>query len=48
VQLNEDKIEKLLQQRSDAKANKDYGTADKIAATLQEEGICYVDEKKEW
>ncbi len=41
--LNDDAIEALIQQRIDAKANKDWATADKIRDELQAQGISLED-----
>ena len=41
-------IEKKLADRMEAKAAKDYGTADKIAAELQSMDIAYLDSSREW
>lgn len=41
-------INSLLQRRMDAKARKDYAAADSMALQLQDLGIAYIDEKKEW
>jgi len=41
--LSNEAIETLIQQRIDAKANKDWGTADKIRNELQEQGITLED-----
>ncbi len=41
--LSDDAIEVLIQQRTDAKANKDWATADKIRDELKEQGILLED-----
>jgi len=45
--LGNDEIETLIQQRLDAKANKDWGTADKIRDELQAQGITLEDKGAE-
>ncbi len=45
--LNDDAIEALIQQRIDAKANKDWATADKIRDELQAQGISLEDKGAE-
>ena len=45
--LSNEAIETLIQQRADAKANKDWGTADKIRDELQAQGIVLEDKGAE-
>ena len=42
------KIEKLLQERDEAKAKRDYARADEISLEFQRMDVYYVDEKKHW
>jgi len=46
--VDEDFIAQRLAVRTEAKAKRDYATADRIASELQTMGICYLDDKKEW
>mmetsp|Transcript_38356 Transcript_38356/g.87431 ORF Transcript_38356/g.87431 Transcript_38356/m.87431 type:complete len:149 (-) Transcript_38356:153-599(-) len=43
-----EEVTSMLSKRSEAKIAKKFDVADKIAVTLQAQGICYVDEKREW
>ncbi|KAK3238488.1 hypothetical protein CYMTET_51504 [Cymbomonas tetramitiformis] len=46
--VDESAVEALLCKRSKAKLAKKFKVADEIAKNLQELGICYLDEKREW
>lgn len=46
--VDDDKINILLKERSQAKADKDYTKSDGIAETMVELGIFYFDARKEW
>lgn len=48
IDVDEDKVTQMLNKRSAAKQQKDYATADAMAAELQGMNVCYVDEKREW
>ena len=47
-EVDVDRIEEMLLQRTEAKSIKNYAVADRVAAELQSIGIAYLDEKKEW
>ena len=47
-EIDEDQVERLLQERSTAKAAKEWKKADEKAKLLQELDVCYVDEKLQW
>lgn len=40
VDVDQVRIDSLLQQRSDCKANKNFGEADEIAKTLRDMNVC--------
>ena len=47
-QIDENKVERLLNARTDAKTAKQWTKADEIAEELQTLDVCYVDERNEW
>ena len=47
-QIDEKKVERLLNARTDAKNSKQWTRADEIAEELQSLDVCYVDERNEW
>mmetsp|Transcript_11464 Transcript_11464/g.13064 ORF Transcript_11464/g.13064 Transcript_11464/m.13064 type:complete len:179 (+) Transcript_11464:84-620(+) len=46
--VDEEKINTLLEQRSQAKTNKEYEKSDAIAETMHTLGVYYFDARKEW
>jgi len=46
--VDEEKINTLLEQRSQAKTDKEYTTSDDIAETMRKLGVYYFDARKEW
>jgi cysteinyl-tRNA synthetase len=46
--VDDNAVEQLLNERTKAKATKDFIRADKIAALLQDMDVCYVDEQHTW